>query len=74
MLEVWSHFRGFANQKRYDQTGKVCTGDFDSVAFKSLLELESDSFPAHWVDSKHESQGTAHEFLVTEAAVEDEEL
>ena len=66
--------RGIANQKRYDQSGKVCTGNLDSLTLKSLLEPEGSQFPAHWIDTKHEPEGTAHEFLVTDAAVEEEEF
>ena len=36
--------RGLANQKRYDLSGKVCTGNLDYLSVAS-------QFPAHWIDS-----------------------
>ena len=66
--------RGLANQKRYDLSGKVCTGSLDSLSLMSLLEPIDSQFPAHWIDSKHEPEGTAHEFLATDTAVEEEAL
>ena len=66
--------RGLANQKRYDVSGMVCTGSLNSLSLKSLLEPDSSRFPAHWIDSKHEPDGTAHKFLVTGAAFEEEAI
>jgi hypothetical protein len=66
--------RGLANQKRYDLSGKVCTGSLDYLLLMSLLEPIDSLLPAHWIDSKHEPEGTAHEFLVTDTAVEEEAL
>ena len=65
---------GLANQKRYDLSGKVCTGSLDSLSLKSLLEPDSSQFPAHSIDCRHEAEGTAHEFLVTGTAVEEKTL
>ena len=66
--------RGVANQTRYDLSGKVCTGSLDSLSLKSLLDPDSFQFPAHWIDSIQEPEGTAHKFLVTDTAVEEEVL
>ena len=93
--------RGLANQTRYDEGGKVCTGGVGINALMSLLSpvnvcgenhvkppvghvniphganpepssggsktyLSSElSFPPHWVDSKHEPDGTARTFIGT---------
>ena len=45
--------RGLANQKRCDLSGKVCTGNLDSLSLMLLLELVDSQFPANWIDSKH---------------------
>ena len=66
--------RALSNQEMYDLSGKVCTGTLDSLSLKSLLEPDSFQFPAHWIDSQHEPEGTAHELLVTDSAVEEEAL
>ena len=66
--------RGIANEKRYDLSGKVCTGSLDSLSLKSLLEPGTFQFPAHWIDSMHAPEGSAHEFLATDTVVEEEAL
>ena len=58
----------------YDLSGKICTGSLDSLSLKSLLGLGGSQFPAHFIDCKHEPEGTAHEFLATDTAVEEEAL
>ena len=66
--------RGFANQKTYDLSGKVCTGNLDYLSLMSLLEPVDSQFPAQWIDNKHEPEGTAHRFLATDTAAEEEAL
>ena len=53
--------RGLANQKRYDASGKVCTGPVTANVLQSLMTMIQpgvSEFPEHWRDSKHEPDGT----------------
>ena len=57
--------RGLANQKKYDRSGKVCTGRLDSIALNSFIHQdgegnvtsEASPFPSHWVDEKMSRTG-----------------
>ena len=40
----------------------------------SLLEPVDSHFPTHWIDNKHEPEGTEHEILATDTTVEHEAL
>ena len=61
--------RGLANQKRYDRSGKVCSGIVAAETLKSMISLIAQrpegggEYPSHWKDEKHEADGTAHNFL-----------
>ena len=61
-------------RRRYDLSGKVCSGNPDYLSLMSLLEPVDSQFPTHWIDNKHEPEGTAHEFLVIDSAAEEEAL
>ena len=65
--------RGLANQNRFDSSGKVCTGPSGIGALRSFIgivseqtDVERGKFPDHWVDKKHEPDGTAHNHIVIE--------
>ena len=66
--------RGIANQKRYDLSGRVCTGSSDSISLKPLCGQEGFQFPEHGDYSKRKPDGTAHELLVIDAPVEKAEM
>ena len=71
--------RGLANQKRYDASGKICSGPISSQSLRAFIgsvdggaiPASSDEFPAHWTDKKHEPDGTAHRHIVVDGSVEE---
>ena len=63
---------GLMKQHKYDLSGRSCSGRLNVTQLKSLLVVskvdtsdELQSFPKHWVDDKHERDGTSHMFIDT---------
>ena len=60
--------RGLARQKKYDVSGRSCSSVFDKGQLMNLVagtkeiykievDLDDKTFPAHWIDTKHEIDG-----------------
>ena len=66
---------GLLRQQQYDISGRTCSGNMSVSQLQSLLAVADTSqgetsvqipFPEHWVDDKHERDGTAHMHIDTE--------